>query len=212
MFGSKDFITIGIACIALLVSFTTLYLAHFKAARVLIMAGDNLNIGHFIEGNLNISLPVSFVNHGARTAIVRRVALLVQIPNNNEGYLLEPLFFQRVDEKGNFLQDSPSAPIGIGSKQSLTKQILFRSSHERPTEFQLLDSGTYNFTLLGWVKDVVHPDISDSFSIIISEETASNLRASFESKSGPTIRVPQAIWRNSTARSLTAYQVKGLIS
>ncbi len=211
MFEPKDIITFCIASVALLVSLTTLYLTQLKAARVQIMVGENLNIGHFSEGNLHISLPVAFVNDGARTAIVKRVALLIQTPNSNEGYLLEPTFFQRNDEKGNFLHDSPAAPIGIGSKQSLTKQILFRASYERPTEFQLIDSGTYNFTLLGWVKGAIHPDISDSFSVIISKEIAANLRTHLESKSGTTILIPQAIWRNWTARSLTEYQVKGLI-
>jgi hypothetical protein len=212
MFETKDLIILAISFISLLVSLSTLYFTQLSVARVQIMAGEHLNIGHFPHGNLNISLPVTFVNHGARTAIVRRVALLVQTPGSNEGYLLEPLYFQRIDEKGDFLHDSLPTPIGIGAKENVTKQVLFRSSYERPTEFQLTNSGTYVFTLLGWMKNVVNPDLSDSFSIIISKEAATNLQDGLANKSVSTERITQAAWRNWTARSLTEYQVKGLIS
>ena len=212
MLETKDLIILSLSFISLLVSLSTLYFTQLSIARVQIMAGEHLNIGHFPEGNLNVSLPVTFVNHGARTAIVRRVALLVQTPGSSEGYLLEPVFFQRIDEKGDFLHDTLPIPIGIGAKENVTKQVLFRSSYEQPTEFQLINSGTYVFTLLGWIKDVVNPDVSDSFSIIISKEAATNLQDNLASKSGSTERIPQAAWRNWTARSLTEFQVKGLIS
>jgi hypothetical protein len=212
MIETKDLIVLAISLVSLLVSLSTLYLAQLSVARVQMMAGEHLNIGHFPEGNLNISLPVTFVNHGARTAIVRRVALLIQIPGSSEGYLLEPVFYQKIDEKGGFLHDSMPSPIGIGAKQNVTKQVLFRSSFERPTEFQVTSPCVLNFTLLGWMKNPVNPDMRDTFSIIVSKEDAADLEESLTKKSGSTRRITQTAWRNWNARSLTEYQVKGLNS
>ena len=125
MVETKDLIVLATSFVSLLVSLSTLYLTQLSVARVQMMAGEHLNIGHFPEGNLNISLPVTFVNHGARTAIVRRVALLIQIPGSSEGYLLEPFFYQKITENGTFVHESMPSPIGIVAKQNVTKQVLF---------------------------------------------------------------------------------------
>src|SRR2546430_17631838 len=126
MIQAKDILTFGLASIALIVSLATLYFTHLRAARVQIIAGEYLNIGHFSEGNFNISLAITFLNYGARIAIVRRLALLVHTPNA-ESYLLEPCFFQQIDETGNFLHEATAGPFGLPSRESITKQVLFRS-------------------------------------------------------------------------------------
>jgi hypothetical protein len=211
MIEKKDLIIFAMSFVSLFVSLSTLYLTQLSDARIQMMAGEHLNIGHYSEGNLNISLPVTLVNHGARTAIVRRVALLIQEPGNSEGYLMEPLYFQKLDDKGGFLHDSMPAPIGIPSKQNVTKQVLFGSSVEHPDEFQITGSGTLNLTLLGWRKNAVNPDMKDAFSIVVSNEDAAQLESSLKNKSGSTRRIPQSVWRNWNARRLTEFQIKGLI-
>ncbi len=206
-----NILAIVISVIALLVSFITLYLTHLKAARIAIIAGEHLNIGHYIEGNLNITLPITFVNYGAKTATVKRVALLIQKSGNSEGYLLEPYFYQKVGDSGEFQNESQPTPIGVSGKQNITKQVLFRSSEERPFEFQLIKEGSYTFTLLGWVDTSEIPDISDTFNLEIEPEIATKLELELGKKTASTIRIPQATWRNWTSQKLKQYQVKGLL-
>jgi hypothetical protein len=210
MLEFKDFITIGIACIALSLSVTTLYFSQLRVARLQIAAGEYLHAGHFTQGNFNVSLAVTLVNHGAQTAIVQRVALVIRRPQNGESYLLEPIFFQSVDGAGNFVHESPAAPFGVSSKQSLTKQVLFRSSYPRPTEFQMIEPGVYEFTLLGWVGDKRNPVLSTSFSALFSEENVAELRTNLAQQLTATVSVSQAAWEDLTARKLTDQTFKWL--
>lgn len=203
MLELKDFITIGIACVALFLSVTTLYFSQLRVARLQIVAGEYLYAGHFTKGNFNISLAVTLVNHGAQTAIVHRVALVIQKPEIGEPYLLEPIYFQGIDGDGNFVHESPAAPFGVSSKQSLTKQVLFRSSYPRPTEFQMIEPGVYKFTLLGWVDDTKRPALSTSFSALFSEEDVAELRTNLTQQLSATVPVTQAVWEGLTARKLT---------
>jgi hypothetical protein len=174
---------------------------------VQIIVGDYLNIGHFQEGHLNISLPLIFVNHGGRTGIVTRIALLVENLQDENGYLLEPFFFQKVDDKGNFAHDHPPSPVGVGAKQSLTKQILFRSSLKHPADFQMLRPGAYHFKLLGWIEHAYQACTSVSFTVDISDEIASKLQAELNSKSGQTERIPQRSGVRWTARKVDHKEV-----
>jgi hypothetical protein len=210
MLATKDLITIVVSFSALLLSLLTLYLSQLRAARIQMVAGEHVNLGHYVEGNLNITLPITFINHGVRIAIVRRVALLVQSSASNEGYLLEPYFFQKINETGHFQHESQPIPIVIGGKHDLTKYILFRSSIEHPTEFQILNVGTYQLTLLGWTKNSATPRISSTFSLVITPAIAEEIQGYLTRRSVITVRVPQEGWQDWKAQSLSKSKIKGL--
>ena len=203
-------IPIAISLLAFFSSVLALYFAQLRPAKLQIVAGEHLNIGYYDEGNLNITLPISFVNEGARSSTIRRVALLIQRPGSQEGYLLEPLFYQRINEKGDFLHESMPVPVTVAAKQSIVKQVLFRSSFERPGEFQLVDAGTYNLKLIGWTEDSIEPRVSDSFSIILSDNTVTSLKQCRANKKSATERIPQSTWRKWAAHHLTEVEVKAL--
>jgi hypothetical protein len=205
-----DLITVVLALAAFGLSVINFYLTQVKRAHIQIIAGDYLNIGHFEEGHLNITLPLIFINHGGRIGIVTRIALLVENLQDENGYLLEPFFFQKVDDKGNFAQDQPSSPVGVGAKQSLTKQVLFRSSLKHPTDFQMVRQGTYHFKLLGWVEHAYQAHTSVSFTVDISAELASKLQAELNSKSGWTERIPQRTSTPWIARKVDHKEVTSL--
>ena len=203
-------VSLVLSVAALAVSVATLYLTFLRSPRIQIIAGDHLNIHHFPEGNVGVSLPVIIANNGANLGTVRRVALLVQSHGSSEGYLLEPFFYQRVKESGDFVQDSQPVPIIVGAEEPVTKQILFRSSLDRPSEFQFTKPGTYNILLLGWVSRSEKPDVADSFSVVVSEDETLRLTKLRQEKSGTSVRFPQSRWKQWVARHLTESEVKPL--
>jgi hypothetical protein len=207
----KDLLILVLSICSFLISIITLYKTQFSNARIRIFAGEHLNLGHFKEGNFQVTLPVILINSGVKTGVIRRFALLIQDPNSEDGYLLEPYFYQKIDEAGTFQHESQPAPVTIAGKQNLAKLILFRSSMERPTEFQLLNTGTYIFTLLSWTNNSGNPDIADSFSVTISPETATQLYFDFKNKTGKTTQITQENWLKWRAKSLAANQIKAVL-
>ena len=153
MIERKVLIPIVISCFSLAISFMTFYLSHLRSAHIQIDSGEYIDIYYFTLDTLGITLQISIVNHGAQLATIRKLALLIQSPGSSEGYLLEPRWYQRIDQDGNFLYDSLPVPIAVASRQNVTKQVLFRSSLDRPKEFQLTKPGVYNMTVLGWITD-----------------------------------------------------------
>lgn len=198
-----NLLKVALPVISFLLSIYTLYITQWRRACLKIFIGEHLNLGHFIEGNFQITLPITFINDGARLGVIRSVSLLIQGPNIDDGYLLEPYFIQKINDAGHFQHESQPAPITIAGKQTITKQILFRSSPIRPTEFRLLNKGTYVLTLLCWTGDSNNPGAMAATRLNISHETAVKLNADFK-KTSNTTRVIHDDW---AATPLTSKQI-----
>ncbi len=198
---------IVISVISLGVSFVTLYFSHLRRGKNHIVTGEHINISHDLDGRVGITLPVSFANDGARLTTVQRVGLLVQLESDEEGYLLEPVFYQRINEVGDFVQDSQPVPIRIPARQSITKQIFFGSSQHHPGEFQILKPGKYHLRILGWESDADKPRLVDKFAIIVSDQDAASLNERFDQRTLTSVRICQSKWRSWSAHPLTAKEV-----
>lgn len=202
-------VAIVVAVLALVISALTFYFSLLAPGKPELYAGESLLLGYYAAGWFYVSLPVSFVNTGTQTLTFKRVGLLVQTPGSQEGYLLEPRCYMRL-EGGRFVQDSEPLPITIAGNKSVSKQVDFEASPDRPDEFKLLKSGTYGLTLLGWCKDSTHPTVSSSFSIVVSDGQTNLLEERRTKKDDNAIRVPQAAWRKWAAHFLTEVEVKAL--
>jgi hypothetical protein len=207
---AKLAIPILISCFALLVSVLTLYYSQLRAAAVTIVAGEHVNISYFTVGNVAMTIPISVANNGARTAIVRRVALMIQQAGAIEGYLVEPLFYQRIDEHGNFVHDSQPHPIAVPGRSTETKQVLFRSSYERPSEFRFAKPGAYRLTVLAWVRNSIEPQAAETFSIILSDEEVEKLEQYRTGHESTSLRFQQSDWRKWGAHKLTEVEIQAL--
>jgi hypothetical protein len=205
-----DSAPILISILALLISILTFYFSYLRSGKLKIVAGEHLYIAHEASGMLNIYLSVSLVNQGAVPSTIQRVALLIQSQSSTEGYLLEPAYYCRLDDSGNFANESLPVPITVVGRQSVVKQVFFCGSVERPSEFKLLDSGIYNLRLLGWTEHSVQPEVSDSFSIVLDDDKIALLKQYIENKQTKTIRLPQSAWRKWVAHHLTEIEVKAL--
>lgn len=205
-----DSVPIVISLLAVLISVLTFYFSQLRSGKLQIVAGEHLHIGHQENGILSIILSISCVNEGAVPSTIKRVALLVQSGGSPEGYLLEPAYYCRLDESGNFANESLPVPVTVVGKQSVVKQVFFCGSMERPSEFKLMDIGTYNLRLLGWIEDSIEPTVSDSFSIVVTEEKTALLKQYIANKEKTTIRIPQSTWRKWAAHHLTEIEVRAL--
>lgn len=208
--GEDNLISIVISMVSFVVSAVALYFAQLRRADIGITAGELLNISHFPEGNCGVTLPVSIANRGARPTTVHRLGLLVQKPGSKEGYLMEPLYYQKIDQAGNFLHDTQPVPIAVAGGRSETRQVLFRSSFERPDEFTFTRPGEYNFTILAWIKESVEPQAGDSFLVDLSEQSASQLDRWRKEKNTMSERVRRFEWKKWEAHKLTEVEVAAL--
>lgn len=210
MIEMKDSIPIAISIVALFVSVFSLYVSMFRPGKPHLTAGEHIAISHQPEGSANFILPVNFSNAGSKYLTVDRVALLIQESGNPEGYLLEPAFYLALAENGVFKYDSLSVPITIFGGENVTKQVMFISSTERATEFQMTKAGTYNLSLLSWMHGSAKPLISDSFSLVVSEAHAATLAGYIKEKRLDSVKLPQSKWRSWDAHYCKAVEIENI--
>lgn len=209
-------IPIAISIVALLVSIISLYILKLRPGELHLTAGEHIAISHEptgdAEGCVKFILPVNVVNAGSKHLTVDRVSLMIQQSGNPEGYLLAPAFYLTLAESGVFEYDSLSVPITTFGGENVTKQVMFASSIERPIEFQMTKSGTYDLTLLAWLNGSTKPCISDIFSIVLSEAHAKTLAKHIEEKKPNSVKLPQSKWRSWDAHHLKAVEVENIKS
>ncbi|MDO8444842.1 MAG: hypothetical protein Q7T53_01850 [Deltaproteobacteria bacterium] len=210
MIEIKDIIPITISIVALFVSIISIYVSRFRPGKLYLTAGEHIHISHDPTGSVKFILPMNVANSGSRHLTIDRVALLIQDRGNPEGYLLEPAFYLALAESGDFKYDSLSVPITIFGGENITKQVMFNSSIERPTEFQMTKAGTYDLTLLAWLHGSTKPQKSEFFSVVVSEEHIVNLRRYIEEKKSSSVKLRQSKWRAWDAHPCKETEVKDI--
>jgi hypothetical protein len=155
-------------------------------------------------------LAANVANAGSKHLTIDRFGLLIQRRGDAEGYLLEPSFYIALGLDGNLHYDSLPVPVTVFGGENSTKQVMFGSSLERPTEFQLTKADAYDLTLLAWLHGEIRPSVADSFSIVVSEANATTLANSIKEKKPGSVKIPQSKWRSWGAHHLTENDVKEL--
>ena len=209
---AKDYVALSASLLALVLTFLNLYVSHFRSGRLEVHAGERLKFNYFEDGNVGVAMTVALANHGARLATVQRVALLLRHRASPDSYLFEPLFYQRLDDDGDKVNDSEPSPITVAGKSFVIKDVLFRSSYDRPSEYSLATAGTYDGMLLAWTSDVTVPTIRNSFSLELTQESIAALARYKEEKKTTMVWVSQSQWRKWAAHWLTEVEVAALRS
>lgn len=105
-----------------------------------------------------------------------------QAAGATEGYMLEPLVYEKADDNMNMKTASLAVPITVVGRGAETRQVLFRSSFDNPTEFQDLRAGEYQVTVLAWLHNSDEPQAADTFRLVVetkdAAQIAKNLRRS----------------------------------
>ena len=182
----KDTITLAAAALALLVSLFSLYWSQLRSADIEVTTGEWVNSGYFdTTNNFWLTLPVTFTNHGARSATVRKIALIIQTPDGRKSYLLESSYFQRLAAGGGFVNESVPVPVAVPPGESVNKLVLFVSSAQNPSEFDIFETtGSYPATLLMWTAALETPDLRESLTFDLRSRELEILKSDRAGESG----------------------------
>jgi hypothetical protein len=209
---SKGIIPIVISLVALGASMFSLYESYLRPGRINITVSENIEFFYRVGvGNLGVILSATISNDGAKSTTMQKVALLIQQPGVQGGYLLEAIYYMHMTEEGNIVFESRLAPLTIASRDTEIKHIFFQSSLEHPDESPLTGAGTYDLKLLAWCGESLHPKIEDSFSVFLSEQNLSALEEGLKKGIMKTEVVPILRWKSWQAHSLTENELTELL-
>jgi hypothetical protein len=189
----KNIIAIAMSALALIVSFFSVYWSHLRSADIEVTTGEWGDAGYWDTKKFWLLLPVTFTNHGARTATVRKIALVLQTPDGKNSYLLESLYFQRI-EGGKWVNESVPIPVAVPPGESVNKLVQFASSEQNPNEFEILQTtGSYPATLLMWTTASEKPDLREPLIFELSSQELEILKKVRAGGSG-VARLYQSQW------------------
>ncbi len=157
----KTILPIGISIVALTLSGLSFYWSQLRGAVVEMAPGVLIRAGYFDNKALWLTLPLTITNGGAQIITVRKLALVVQSPDSSSLYLLEPLYYQRLAEKGGLIDESIPGPLAIHPGASVSKLVRFGVSETEPEEFKFQQEGLYRVTVLAWTMASENPDIRE---------------------------------------------------
>ena len=208
----KDLITIAISVLALTASLFTLYWSQLRSAEIEATTGEWVNTGYDdIYKNFWLVLPVTFTNQGARSATVRKIALLIQTPDEKKSYLLEPVYFQKLKEGGGFVNESIPIPVAVPARESVDKLVKFASSYKTPSEFEILETtGSYPAWLLMWTTTSGKPDLRERLRFELSSEELKILKKDRAGESS-VARLYESRYIRWRAQSLKDEEIKKLL-
>ena len=210
--GAKDYLTLSLSVLAVVVSLANLYLTQLRRARLELHAGEHLKVNYFVKGNFGAALPVAVTNDGANVGIVLRFGLLMQHADSGEAYLLEPVSYQRLTAEGVLEDESDATPIAVPGRNTAAKNVLFRSSLDRPDEYRLAKAGRYNVTLLAWETESSKPSLHRRFSVEVSPEAIGLLNSYREQKKTSLVWLIQSDWATWGAHRSDAQDATDLVS
>ena len=85
---------IAFSLLSIFLSLVALYYTRWRRSKIDIVADENLCVQHFSDGLCAVSVHVILKNRGANFATVRRLGLLIQEKDKQEGYLLDKSTFR----------------------------------------------------------------------------------------------------------------------
>ena len=127
------------------------------------------------NGIFEFHLNVTLSNGGAGMAVARKVAVLLQSPERSDGYLLEAVYIERLNEQTQFVNESEVGPISVEGRQSQSRRIRFISSRDRPNDKPLEKAGAYTATVLVWTADDAGPTAATGFPFTLTSPKAAIL-------------------------------------
>lgn len=172
----KSAAPIVISSIALGVSLLSLFLSQLQPARIQVYPGEVAYLMTPEDKLLTLNLYLTFVNNGATPGVVRKVAVLLQTPVKSGGYILQAAYFDRLDEEGNYRQESVVGPIPVDGHQTVNRQIRFISARGNPGDYlPLLVRGEYRATVLVWTSTDSQPTSRAAFPFVLSDRDLKKL-------------------------------------
>lgn len=209
----KSIAPIAISSIALALSLFSLFLSQLQPARIQVHPSEFAYLRTLRDNLLTLNLYLSFTNNGARPGVVRKVAILLHPPGKSEGYILQAAFFDRLDEKGNYIQESVVGPIPVDGHQTVSRQIRFISARDRPGDYlPLLVRGEYRATVLVWTSADTHPTIMAPYPFVLSDRDLEDLDSQRIGKLNESVELIHKQFQRWNARVINKQEMHELLS
>ena len=180
---------IAISLFALAVSAFALFFSQLQPARIQVHPSEFAYVGD-LGSNLEFHIYLTFTNHGAALGVVRKVALLIQPPGKSNGYLLQAAYFDKLSDR-NFEPESVVGPIPVDGHRTVSRQILFISARDRPSDRPLSVPGAYRATVLAWTSIATYPTSTATFFFALSDSDIDAFTAQRLGKRTTTVELHQ---------------------
>jgi hypothetical protein len=143
-------ISIFVAIISLIVSFTALYLSYLKKPSLSAYAGPPM-LACYDNSGLTLTVPVTIANSAPKTGIVRRSSLTIKKEDSKQrNFYLEWNSFRKLTADGStWVQAGTTHAIPIIGHSTDTKYIKYVWNYSSKPEFRF-EEGTYKLRFDFW--------------------------------------------------------------
>jgi hypothetical protein len=163
----KDYLPLGLSVVALIVSVSSLYLTQLRNANI--EAHATAFLYAFNRGqNWELRLPVTFTNSGARTGVVRNVALEVAGPDRKRQLLQFAYIGGALTTNGDVSNEAVPAAIAVAGRGSEAAQMVFISPRREPDIEIFPRAGRYDVSLLVWNERQRVPTLGLKFGVEVT--------------------------------------------
>ncbi len=169
----KDFGTIILSCIAIIVSISTLYVSKLQPANIFFFPSEEVTIWRDVGIPRTISFPITFQNSGASLGIVQKVALLINGPKKQTPYIVESAGYTELG-----VSSFKYGPIAIPGNSSVINVFNFRDITDMLEEGE----GIYEVEILSWEGSSDLPIVKESFSIDLVEGDIIIFKSTWQSR------------------------------
>ena len=162
----KDYLPLGMSAVALIVSVSSLYVSELRNANIEVHTTPFL---HAINRGQNweLRLNVTFTNSGARTGVVRNVALEVSGPDGHR-QLLQFAYIGGLTANGDVSNEAVPTAIAVTGQGSHAAQMVFVSPLREPDIEVFPLAGRYNVSLLTWTESQSVPTQGLKFGVEVT--------------------------------------------
>ncbi len=150
-----------IALVSFLLSVATFIFVYLRPPKTSTSLGPTVSVGYTNEGSgFSVSLPVTFINSGAKADSVFRTAILIHHQNwPNERYFIQWNSFVKLDNTQitlRWIHEELAHALMIPANSSVNRVILFNWP---PTEIHKLKirEGLYVLEFFFWINDTTLP-------------------------------------------------------
>jgi hypothetical protein len=158
----KDFVTIGISFLSLLIAVGTLFLSQLGAPSISPVIGPEILVYYPPDGGFGLYVPSTFLNDAPRTGtIIRTAIMLFRASTPEERFYMQWRGFSslRPDAPNSYARklDESAHAITVPGHASITNMVWFTWRTESNPQFQLVE-GPYKLIFYYWTSVASKPN------------------------------------------------------
>lgn len=177
-----------IAVVSLVISVFTFVFLYLRPAKTKAFLGPTVIVGYTSKGSaFSVQLPVTFINHGAKTDSIFRAAILLHRHDSpNEQYFMQWDAFLKLDTSQvapRWVHEELAHVLMIPANSSVAKLILFGWLPTSQPAIEIRE-GLYDLEFFSWTNDTTLPHYEthqisisrDDLAVINDRSDPENLR------------------------------------